>query len=297
MVSPRINIWPLRGCRSLPQEHRERNCALDSRHSSLASGEQGLGRHASHEGGSIVNRWHFSRTWMPMIENGLMGSAPTHALIQSPGLHTTRGLKRRVRQTQECSAEASELTKVLLISLYHPELVRGGAQQICYELFNALKSRKGIEPTLLAAVDPSFKSLYKVGAQITGFDGREGEFIYLSRGYDPLWHKNSSVELAKSYAEFLEIIQPDVVHFHHFHLLGIDLLTLTRRILPKVAARADVSRIHGDLRRRRAHVAKIRQIAVHPSLVGTLSSMLSRSSAGTFLRSGNVVQEAPVGCR
>ncbi len=124
--------------------------------------------------------------------------------------------------------------KVLLVSLYHPELVRGGAQQVCYELFTALKSRAGIEPTLLAAVDPSLKSLYKSGAQITGFDGRDGEFIFLSRGYDYLWHKGSSVELTRSFAEFLELIRPDVVHFHHFHLLGIDLLTLTRRILPKV---------------------------------------------------------------
>jgi glycosyltransferase involved in cell wall biosynthesis len=123
--------------------------------------------------------------------------------------------------------------KVLLVSLYHPELVRGGAQQVCYELFNALKARRGIEPTLLAAVDPSLKSLYKSGAQITGFDGREGEFLFLSRGYDYLWHKSSSVELTASFAEFLRLIRPDVVHFHHFHLLGIDLLTLTRRVLPE----------------------------------------------------------------
>jgi glycosyltransferase involved in cell wall biosynthesis len=124
--------------------------------------------------------------------------------------------------------------KVLLVSLYHPELVRGGAQQVCYELFQALKGRSGIEPTLLAAVDPSLKALYKSGAQITGFDGREGEFIYLSREYDYLWHKGGSVELTRSFAEFLELLRPDVVHFHHFHLLGIDLLTLTRRVLPDV---------------------------------------------------------------
>ena len=124
--------------------------------------------------------------------------------------------------------------KVLLVSLYHPELVRGGAQQVCYELFNVLKARPGIEPTLLAAVDPSIKSLYKSGAQITGFDGREGEFVFLSRGYDYVWHKGTSVELTRSFAEFLELIRPDVVHFHHFHLLGIDLLTLTRRVLPHV---------------------------------------------------------------
>ncbi len=124
--------------------------------------------------------------------------------------------------------------KVLLVSLYHPELVRGGAQQVCYELFTALKACEGVEPILLSAVDPSFKSLYKSGAHITGFDGREGEFIYLSRDYDYLWQKNTSVEMAKAFQEFLELIQPDVVHFHHFLLVGIDLLTLTRRVLPNV---------------------------------------------------------------
>ena len=124
--------------------------------------------------------------------------------------------------------------KVLLVSLYHPELVRGGAQQVCYELFTALKARGDIEPSLLAAIDPSLKSLYKSGAQITGFDGREGEFVFLSREYDYLWHKGSCPELTRAFAEFLQLIRPDVVHFHHFHLLGIDLLTLTRRILPKV---------------------------------------------------------------
>lgn len=122
--------------------------------------------------------------------------------------------------------------KVLLVSLYHPELVRGGAQQVCYELFKGLKSRSGIEPVLLAAIDPALGALYKTGAQITGFDGRDNEFLFLSRDYDYLWHKSSSDALAKSYAEFLQLVQPDVVHFHHFLLFGIDLLTLTRRVLP-----------------------------------------------------------------
>jgi glycosyltransferase involved in cell wall biosynthesis len=122
--------------------------------------------------------------------------------------------------------------KVLLVSLYHPELVRGGAQQVCYELFKGLKARDDVEPVLLAAVDPSFKSLYKIGAQITGFDGRPGEFLYLSRDYDYLWHKVTSYALARSFTDFLELTRPDVVHFHHFLLLGIDLLTLTRRVLP-----------------------------------------------------------------
>jgi glycosyltransferase involved in cell wall biosynthesis len=122
--------------------------------------------------------------------------------------------------------------KVLLVSLFHPELVRGGAQQVCYELFNGLKARKGIEPLLLAAIDPSLGALYKSGAQITGFDGREGEFLFLSRDYDAMWHKLSNQALTKSFVEFLELEQPDIIHFHHFLLLGIDFLTLARRTLP-----------------------------------------------------------------
>ncbi len=43
---------------------------------------KGSTRSASHEGGSIVNRWLFSNTWLPMLENGLTGPAPTHPLLQ-----------------------------------------------------------------------------------------------------------------------------------------------------------------------------------------------------------------------
>lgn len=122
--------------------------------------------------------------------------------------------------------------KVLLVSLFHPELVRGGAQQICYELFEGLKERDDVEPVLLASVDLSQPALYKSGARITGFDGRPNEFLYLSRDYDYMWHKAGSPALVDSYREFLELVQPDVVHFHHFLTLGVDLLTLTRRVLP-----------------------------------------------------------------
>ena len=34
--------------------------------------------------------------------------------------------------------------KVLIVSLHHPELMRGGAQQIAYELFKGLQNEPGI---------------------------------------------------------------------------------------------------------------------------------------------------------
>src|ERR1700690_1262680 len=116
--------------------------------------------------------------------------------------------------------------KVLLVSLFHPELVRGGAQQVCYELFQGLRARKDVEATLLASVDESMPALFKSGARITGFDRRPNEFLFLSRGYDHTWHRIPSVPLIESYIEFLNLVRPDVVHFHHFLTLGIDLLTI-----------------------------------------------------------------------
>jgi glycosyltransferase involved in cell wall biosynthesis len=122
--------------------------------------------------------------------------------------------------------------RVLLVSLFHPELVRGGAQQICYELFEELKLQPGIVPTLLASVDASYPALFKAGACITGFDGHDDEFLFLMQDYDYWWHKTASPRMVEAFAEFLHTVRPDIIHFHHFFTFGIDLLTLARAELP-----------------------------------------------------------------
>ena len=133
----------------------------------------------------------------------------------------------------ERSNAAGAPLKILLVSLFHPELVRGGSQQVCYELFLGLRERADVKATLLASVDDSMPALFKSGARITGFDRRPDEFVFLSRDYDYVWHKTANPQLIEAYVEFLDLVRPDVVHFHHFLTLGIDLLTITRKILPE----------------------------------------------------------------
>jgi glycosyltransferase involved in cell wall biosynthesis len=122
--------------------------------------------------------------------------------------------------------------RVLLICQFHPELVRGGAQQVTYELFQELRERNDIEGFLLASLDETHPALFKSGARITGFDGRRDEYLFLSRDYDSWWHKLGEPLLVESFIEFLQTIRPDVVHFHHFVAFGIDLLSVVRRVLP-----------------------------------------------------------------
>lgn len=134
--------------------------------------------------------------------------------------------------------ETQRNAKVLIVTLHHPELMRGGAQRIAYELFQGLQNEPGIEPVLLASTDSAYPAysaypaLYKAGACITGFDQRPNEFLFLPQEYDAAWHRTSSVRLVDAYCEFLTTIRPAVVHFHHFLTFGIDLLSLTRRVLP-----------------------------------------------------------------
>ncbi|HUC16591.1 MAG TPA: glycosyltransferase [Acetobacteraceae bacterium] len=123
--------------------------------------------------------------------------------------------------------------KILEISLFHPELIRGGAQQAAYELFLGLL-QAGCDVALLASADLSGPgSLFKPGAVITGFDGRAKEFLFLSRAFDPVWMRNLDLRALKAFAAFLRDRAPDVVHFHHFLTFGLEFFLIARRTLPK----------------------------------------------------------------
>lgn len=123
--------------------------------------------------------------------------------------------------------------RILEISLFHPELIRGGAQQAAYELFLGLK-RSGTDAMLLASADLSGpNALFKPGAIITGFDGRTNEFLFLSDSYDHAWLRNLNIRALKGFEEFLLDRKPEVIHFHHFLTFGLELFLLARRTLPK----------------------------------------------------------------
>lgn len=146
---------------------------------------------------------------------------------------TRKTAGKRTSVAARSPSDGTRKLRVLLISLLHPELMRGGAQRCCYELFLGLAEEPDVEPFFLAATEPgSYPALYKPGARITGFEGRKNEFLYLSTDYDFIWHRTGSRHHVDAYAEFLETIRPDVVHFQHFLFLGIDFLTLTRTVLP-----------------------------------------------------------------
>jgi len=61
---------------------------------------KGSTRRPHHDGGSLVNRWHFTKRWLPMIAAGLTGPQPTHPAFapqSSAQLHEPLPARRRSR--------------------------------------------------------------------------------------------------------------------------------------------------------------------------------------------------------
>ncbi len=120
---------------------------------------------------------------------------------------------------------------VLVVCAGHPELSHDPAARAAHALFAGLRAA-GVAAVLLAAIDRSMPALFKPGAHITAFDGRQDEYLLLSHDVDPWWHRHGEPLLVEAFVEFLELIQPDVVHFHHLATVGVELVTLTRRLRP-----------------------------------------------------------------
>src|SRR5262245_43579797 len=127
--------------------------------------------------------------------------------------------------------------RILLVSLYHPVLSPGAAQQACYNLFKGLE-KDSHEPILLASVDRHrWPALFKPGATVTGFDGRKNEFLFLNQGYDHLFHRNTHFASLEMFETFLSSIKPDVIHFHCFITFGLEYLLAARRYLDIIGGR------------------------------------------------------------
>jgi len=125
---------------------------------------------------------------------------------------------------------------VLFISFFHPEIVRGGSQQVAYDLFNSASNDPDTKAVLLCACDPVGQSdLLKSGAFITGFDGRDNEFLFFGHGYDYFYQRATNPLAMSRFSSFLEEVRPDVIHFHHCLLIGMNAVAIARKICPNAS--------------------------------------------------------------
>lgn len=126
------------------------------------------------------------------------------------------------------------MKKYLSISLLHPKLVRGGGQQIAYEVFKGAQEDPEISAHLLAGIDPALPNANTPpGAVFTGLDGEKNENLLVSYGFDVRNHLQTSWFVIEKLKEYFEDNSFDWIHFHHSLFVGLDMLDIVKQMQPQ----------------------------------------------------------------
>ena len=125
--------------------------------------------------------------------------------------------------------------KYLTVSLYHPRVMKGGAQYVAKDLHDAACADPDVTPVMLAAIDGNvFPQYAKVGSAITGLPDSTSEFLLPGQRFEDFHHVVYDARRNKAIRRFLEDHRPDVIHVHHSLWVGLEFLTLARKVLPDV---------------------------------------------------------------
>lgn len=124
--------------------------------------------------------------------------------------------------------------KYLTVSLFHPQILKGGAQYVAKDLHDAAMADPDVDATLLACIDGNaFPQYAKVGASLTALPDGQNEYVLPGTKFDDFYHVIYDPRRNKALIHFLQTFQPDVIHVHHSIWVGLEFLRLARRYAPQ----------------------------------------------------------------
>jgi glycosyltransferase involved in cell wall biosynthesis len=122
--------------------------------------------------------------------------------------------------------------RVLFICHNHPALHPGGTEIFSHGLFRELKHGEAVEAVYLACTNEVHRAR-KPGTLFQAIGRSSDELLIWTGHFDRFMLSQIDLhavvpELEKLLASF----QPDIVHFHHTLLIGVEAFQLVRRVLP-----------------------------------------------------------------
>jgi hypothetical protein len=113
---------------------------------------------------------------------------------------------------------------LVILSLFHPKVVHGGAQQCAYDLFLNLRKYSHLKVCFIGATSPQTSLRTKASAYLRKVPGAEDEFYFFTGEYDYFWHNCVDSRAVKDLTLFLRKLEPRSVFLSHYMHIGIDLL-------------------------------------------------------------------------
>lgn len=122
--------------------------------------------------------------------------------------------------------------RVLIVAHGHPELSAGGAEFAAYLLFCRLRREPGVKAHFLAWAETG---LHPDSAESCArFRKRRDETLISAKGFNNFLFKQSSKSVIAEFSHLIKRIDPDVVHFHHYTNIGLDLISWVRNYRPAI---------------------------------------------------------------
>jgi glycosyltransferase involved in cell wall biosynthesis len=129
--------------------------------------------------------------------------------------------------------------KVLYVVHTHPAIRPGGAESYAVQLYEAMRSSAEFEPIVLARSGPPQTTAYGHRSSPIKLVGDDpSQFLFETDASEYEWFfctASNKAPLTRYYRDFLLAQKPDVVHFQHTLHLGLDMLRVTRNVLPNAA--------------------------------------------------------------
>jgi glycosyltransferase involved in cell wall biosynthesis len=118
--------------------------------------------------------------------------------------------------------------RVVIFSHGHPTFSKGGGELAAYHLFNGINETNEHEAWFVARAP---EKLMHLGTPVAALNERE----YLISGNADIPNLTATIALGNDsdFAEMLRGMQPDVIHFHHYVLLGVEMIRAAKHVCPK----------------------------------------------------------------
>ena len=122
--------------------------------------------------------------------------------------------------------------RVLYICHNHPDFHPGGTEIFAHDLFGAVK-RAGAEAMFLGCTDGVHRA-EKPGTRLQGIGRTADEVVLWTGHFDRFYQSQIDLHgIVPELTELLEAFRPEVVHFHHTLMIGVEALYLVKRVLPR----------------------------------------------------------------
>ena len=119
--------------------------------------------------------------------------------------------------------------RVLVVAHSHPKLSNGGAEISAWQLYQRLATHDATEAWFLGC--DRQRVLARAGVVFTQPFGAR-EYLYSPGEFDWFRFANRDVNFPDAFQALLEELLPDVVHFHHYAVLGLEAFAHVKRAVP-----------------------------------------------------------------